>query len=40
MGDPPQEEQGLYSVFDSDAATLKVIGDAAQRLHALEGGKR
>lgn len=40
VGDPPQEEQGLYSVFDSDAATLKVIGAAAQRLHGLEGGER
>jgi mannan endo-1,4-beta-mannosidase len=25
MGDPPQEEQGLYSVFNSDAGTWKVI---------------
>ncbi|MFD1255650.1 beta-mannosidase [Mucilaginibacter terrae] len=25
MGDPPQEEQGLYSVFNSDAATWDVI---------------
>ncbi len=37
VGDPPQEEQGLYSVFDSDAASLKLIGDAARRLHALDG---
>jgi mannan endo-1,4-beta-mannosidase len=40
VGDPPQEEQGLYSVFDSDAASLKVIGDAAHQLRALEGAKR
>jgi mannan endo-1,4-beta-mannosidase len=40
VGDPPQEEQGLYSVFDSDAGTLAVIRQSAQRLHALEGGKR
>jgi mannan endo-1,4-beta-mannosidase len=39
VGDPPQEEQGLYSVFDSDAATLEVIRGAAQRLHALEGAR-
>lgn len=26
MGDPPMEEQGLYSVFDSDTSTWKVIG--------------
>lgn len=38
LGDPPQEEQGLYSVFDSDAHTLEVIGTAAQRLHALAPG--
>jgi mannan endo-1,4-beta-mannosidase len=25
MGDPPQEEQGLYSVFNSDASTWQVI---------------
>jgi mannan endo-1,4-beta-mannosidase len=25
MGDPPMEEQGLYSVFDSDSSTWKVI---------------
>ncbi len=25
MGDPPMEEQGLYSVFDSDTSTWKVI---------------
>lgn len=36
MGDPPQEEQGLYSVFDTDASTLKLIKQAAGRLHALE----
>jgi mannan endo-1,4-beta-mannosidase len=30
-GDPPFEPQGLYSVFDSDGSTLKVIGDFAQR---------
>lgn len=37
MGDPPQEEQGLYSVFDSDASTLAIIGKQARRLHALAG---
>lgn len=38
VGDPPQEEQGLYSVFDSDASTLKLIQASAQRLRAI-GGK-
>lgn len=35
VGDPPQEEQGLYSVFDSDAGTLRLIRESAGRLHAL-----
>jgi mannan endo-1,4-beta-mannosidase len=39
VGDPPQEEQGLYSVFDSDASTLAVIADHAKRLQAI-GAKR
>jgi mannan endo-1,4-beta-mannosidase len=29
MGDPPQEEQGLNAVFDSDTSTWKVIKGAA-----------
>src|SRR5437763_8144197 len=39
VGDPPQEEQGLYSVFDTDASTLKLIQDSAKQLHAT-GAKR
>jgi mannan endo-1,4-beta-mannosidase len=39
VGDPPQEEQGLYSVFDSDTSTLSVIADHARRLQAV-GVKR
>jgi mannan endo-1,4-beta-mannosidase len=35
VGDPPQEEQGLYSVFDSDAGTIGVIQDSAKRLQAI-----
>ena len=35
VGDPPQEEQGLYSVFDSDASTLQLIAAHAQRLQAI-----
>ena len=30
-GDPAQEEQGLYSVFDCDHSTLGVIAAAAER---------
>jgi len=36
MGDPPQEEQGLYSVFDSDASTIALIRATAAKLKALE----
>jgi mannan endo-1,4-beta-mannosidase len=36
LGDPPQEEQGLYSVFDSDVSSLVLIKDYADRLHALK----
>ncbi len=32
MGDPPMEEQGLNSVFDSDASTWKVITDASANI--------
>lgn len=35
VGDPPQEEQGLYSVFDSDAGSLTLIADHARRLQAV-----
>jgi len=30
--DPPQEEQGLYSVFTSDKSTWKVIRKYAKKL--------
>lgn len=30
-GDPPFEPQGLYSIYDSDQGTLKVVGDFARR---------
>jgi mannan endo-1,4-beta-mannosidase len=34
-GDPPQEAQGLFSVFDSDASTLGIVADHAKAVHAL-----
>jgi mannan endo-1,4-beta-mannosidase len=34
VGDPPQEPQGLYCVFDSDATTIEIIA-----AHALQMGK-
>ncbi|WP_297512625.1 mannanase [uncultured Caulobacter sp.] len=35
VGDPPQEEQGLYGVFDTDASTLAVIADHAAAVRGL-----
>src|SRR5699024_7106835 len=32
MGDPPQEEQGLNSIFDSDASTWTLIKSFADTL--------
>jgi mannan endo-1,4-beta-mannosidase len=34
MGDPPMEEQGLNTVFDSDAGTWGVVRRAARRLRS------
>jgi mannan endo-1,4-beta-mannosidase len=36
VGDPPQEEQGLYSVFDSDASSLKLIKEYADKLNTIK----
>ncbi|MEQ9309206.1 MAG: beta-mannosidase [Balneolaceae bacterium] len=36
MGDPPQEPQGLNSVFATDSSTLSIIVDHAKRIGALE----
>jgi mannan endo-1,4-beta-mannosidase len=35
VGDPPQEEQGLYGVFDVDAAILAVVRDHAKAVASL-----
>jgi mannan endo-1,4-beta-mannosidase len=32
VGDPPQEAQGLYCVFDSDASTVKIISAHARQM--------
>jgi mannan endo-1,4-beta-mannosidase len=32
LGDPPHEAQGWYSVYDSDATTLKLIREVAGKL--------
>ncbi len=36
MGDPPQEQQGMYGVFDSDISTLRVIKAFSDKMHALK----
>jgi mannan endo-1,4-beta-mannosidase len=36
MGDPPQEEQGMYGVFDTDTSTINIIKSANHRLHKLQ----
>ena len=38
VGDPPQEPQGLYSVFDTDASTLAIIKAHAEKMHAFASG--
>jgi mannan endo-1,4-beta-mannosidase len=35
VGDPPQEEQGLFGVFDTDASTLEVVRAHAKAVAAL-----
>ena len=40
MGDPAQEEQGLYSVFLSDKSTISVIDNATERLESVRKNKK
>ncbi len=35
VGDPPQEEQGLYGVFDADVTTIAVIKAHAAEIKSL-----
>ena len=35
VGDPPQEPQGLYCVFDSDASTIAIISANARQMSGL-----
>jgi mannan endo-1,4-beta-mannosidase len=35
VGDPPQEPQGLYCVFDSDVSTMKIISAHARKMSGL-----
>ena len=36
MGDPPQEQQGMYGVFDSDITTILILNEYADKIHALK----
>lgn len=36
MGDPPQEQQGMYGVFDSDTSTILIIREFAGKFRALQ----
>ena len=35
-GDPPQEAQGLFSLFDSDASTLGIVSSHARAIRGLD----
>jgi mannan endo-1,4-beta-mannosidase len=35
MGDPPQEQQGMYGVFDTDKSTIKIIKTFNKNIHKL-----
>jgi mannan endo-1,4-beta-mannosidase len=35
VGDPPQEAQGLYCVFDSDASTIAIISNHARQMSGV-----
>jgi mannan endo-1,4-beta-mannosidase len=36
VGDPPQEPQGLYSVFDTDESTMRIISAHAREMSAIQ----
>jgi len=36
VGDPPQEAQGLYGVFDSDKSTIDIIAAHAGQMNQLK----
>ncbi|MCX6170352.1 MAG: mannanase [Ignavibacteriales bacterium] len=35
VGDPPHEPQGVYSIYDTDSTTIKIISDFADRMNKL-----
>ena len=36
VGDPPQEPQGLYCVFDSDVSTIGIVSAHARRMAEMK----
>jgi mannan endo-1,4-beta-mannosidase len=40
LGDPPQEPQGLNSIYNSDTSTLEIIKSHAEKLKLLRNGKK
>ena len=36
VGDPPQEAQGLYCVFDSDVSTVRIISTHARQMSTMK----
>jgi mannan endo-1,4-beta-mannosidase len=40
MGDPPMEEQGLNTVFDSDGSTWEVINSFSKSLATRKFSKK
>jgi mannan endo-1,4-beta-mannosidase len=40
MGDPPMEEQGLNTVFDSDKSTWKIINSFSKSLAAVKSSRK
>jgi mannan endo-1,4-beta-mannosidase len=36
LGDPPHEQQGWYSVYDSDVSTLAIVHQFSRRMSDLD----
>ncbi len=39
IGDPPQEPQGLYSVFDCDTSTIKIIKEYGEKFKSVTSNR-
>ncbi len=35
MGDPPQEQQGMYGIFDSDISTILLLKEYSNKMHSI-----